>query len=194
MRNGILPGNKPVRILCAFIAAVFLTACGGRAVDTLPVVSVRACEGWADTRSDIAVIIPGYGHRTADPAYAAVGAAYRLHGIEPVYADIGWHRFSYTAFSHAAIELCHTVTNTYAGRHCHLFGFSFGAVIAREVARRIPVGDVMLCSLSPVYREDIDRQRFPFRELAGTFIGSAAMNIGDAAYLKSIDDVMAGGM
>ena len=131
-------------------------------------------------RASIAIIIPGLGQSASSPGYDAVGAFYRGRGITPVFVNMNWKAAGVSRLGLAGMELDTMLHDSFPGARVYLFGFSFGAVVALEAARSVPAAHILLCSMSPLYREDRAFQIFPFRQLMGLFVP------GDLSYAPNL--------
>ncbi len=113
----------------------------------------------------IALILPGMGHHTQEPAYLAIGGFYQACSVTPVYVDFKWRQVHINNLADTAETLARTITAQYPGARVRLFGFSVGAALAFKVSEALPSDQVVLCSMSPVFVEDCEQQSFPFRPL-----------------------------
>lgn len=116
-------------------------------------------------RERIAVIVPGMWHKTSEAPYQTVAGYYRARGITPVFLDINWKRVHPGNLGTSISPIADEIRKKYPGSGVCLFGFSFGAVIAHKLSETLNPDHILLCSMSPVFKEDREHQIFPFRQL-----------------------------
>jgi hypothetical protein len=118
-------------------------------------------------RQALAVIIPGLNKTGAEPEYDAIGTLYNRNGIAPVIVNVNWNAVGINNITATARQLAGMISDSFPGSKFHLFGFSFGAVIALKVSQLMDVEQVLLCSMSPLFKEDKAFQLFPFGQILG---------------------------
>lgn len=109
-----------------------------------------------------AYIIPGFSHRTTEPAYVSIAEAFAARGYQPVPIDIPWRRMGiggYVRFACAQIAARPASDSV-------ILGFSLGAMCAVAAAPELRPRAQILCSLMPLYAEDQPHQSLPMRAWA----------------------------
>lgn len=104
-------------------------------------------------KKQIVFIIPGFLGVPSEKIYQQVSASYKNKEIEPIILDISWKRKTMSEY----VDYFLSVYKQYAGNEIHLFGWSFGAMIALITASRVPVETLVLCSISPYWQEDMNK-------------------------------------
>ncbi|MBN2420792.1 hypothetical protein JXB27_00775 [Candidatus Woesearchaeota archaeon] len=97
----------------------------------------------------VAYIIPGFSESNKQNAYKKIAGFFRKKGIRPVPVDISWKKGVMTDYVSQAMKRI-------KGKDVCLFGFSFGAMISLIASTKIKPRTLILCSLSPWFKEDID--------------------------------------
>lgn len=97
-------------------------------------------------------IIPGGGQSVRQKGYKKITRFFKLRGIRPVPAHISWN---YRTMSDYIAEFLKQYEATRGKRVVYLWGFSWGAMIALITALKIKPAMLILCSLSPWFREDL---------------------------------------
>jgi esterase/lipase len=110
----------------------------------------------------VAFIIPGYGEsHTRQKGYREVANYFADQNILPLHIDIDWEikkkknfkRFVAQFIKHYTQQILPPKTEVY------VLGFSFGATIAFMSASKIKPKALILCSLSPYFKEDLGNFR-----------------------------------
>lgn len=97
------------------------------------------------------LFVPGFQENYESRDYAAVLGVFERGGLRARFVAINWHR---TTQCDWVRQLDETYAQ-YRSEDVILAGFSFGAVTAvLAAAQRVPAG-LILCSLSPLFAEDI---------------------------------------
>ncbi len=97
------------------------------------------------------IIIPGFGHNASNPEYRAVAKIAKKKGYIPVFVPVTWQ---YRGISRWLKET-ETRVKTKMGANTVILGFSFGAMLAVLLAQRYHCKKLILCSLSPYFKEDL---------------------------------------
>jgi hypothetical protein len=119
------------------------------------------------SRNNLALIIPGMNQTCSDPGYDSIGTYYKSIGITPVYININWKVIGVENLTSVAMQLHDMLKDSFPESHFYLFGFSFGAVISLKLSQLMSTEHILLCSMSPMFTEDIIHQIFPFRQILG---------------------------
>ncbi len=108
----------------------------------------------------VAFILHGYTeHKSSRPAYGAIERAFRAQGYKVHQAKIGWKqgRRSRT-FDEIVPDFVSGARKHIArGDKVALLGFSFGAIVALMSAQELGAKHLLLCSLSPYFKQDLHR-------------------------------------
>ncbi len=103
----------------------------------------------------IAYIIPGYGESYLHQrSYKKIAQFFIAKNIEPIFVTIDWHKNNPADFSDYLVQFLQQYKKP---KDCvvTVFGFSFGAMIALLTASKTKADNLVLCSLSPYFSEDI---------------------------------------
>lgn len=98
-------------------------------------------------------IIPGFRQKTTNKAYKTIARMLKKEGYTPIPVIIPWKNTTVT--QNTAYFLQEYKKNT--AKKKYILGFSFGAVIAFLAATKIHTHGLILCSLSPYFKEDLVR-------------------------------------
>jgi hypothetical protein len=123
----------------------------------------------AAPRSRIALIIGGKGQTNLNAGYDSIGLFYQAQTVTPIYVNVAWQSAGINRLSQVADQLEKMLQDSFPHSKIYLFGFSFGAAISLKLSQRIDAQQVLLCSMSPVFMEDNERQLFLFRHLMPIF-------------------------
>lgn len=102
-------------------------------------------------------IIPGYQQLPTAKAYRQIAQVFLKQGFSPTAIKIPWNEKTISQNSDDFLrefEKKKTVEK-------YLFGFSYGAMMALVAAAKIKVFGLILCSLSPYFREDLLKKENP---------------------------------
>jgi|GEM_PF-1684475 len=124
----------------------------------------------AAPRARAALIIPGAGEQPSDAAYLAIAEAYQARRITPVLVAIDWARVRARDVAPAVEGIAAGIREDFPGARIYIMGFSFGAVMAYRLAAPLHPEHVMLCSMSPLFDEDIQRQPWIIRRMMTYFL------------------------
>lgn len=104
----------------------------------------------------VVYIIPGYEESyLSKRSYKKVAGIFGARGIEPVQVEIDWFYKKPMRFKdHSEQFLKQFKESKSKGEEVYLFGFSFGAIIALLNQNKVKPKAVILCSLSPYFKED----------------------------------------
>ncbi|MBI2033394.1 MAG: hypothetical protein HYT10_02950 [Candidatus Levybacteria bacterium] len=98
-------------------------------------------------------VIPGYRHRITQKPYRKLAKMLKKEGYSPILISIPWKQ---TTIS----ENTKLFLNKYKKIHArkkYILGFSFGAMIALLASTKIRTSGLVLCSLSPYFKEDMKK-------------------------------------
>lgn len=107
----------------------------------------------------VAYIIPGYEQsHLKQRGYKKVGKFFAARNITPVYVEIDWHQEKPATFGNY-VEQFLAQYKKEKNTEVYVLGFSYGALIALLAASKVKPKMLILCSLSPYFKEDL--QHFP---------------------------------
>lgn len=98
-------------------------------------------------------IIPGFRHSSNQKEYLDVADIFKKKGFEPMIVNIKW---KYTVFNQWVEQFWKSFKQE-KDDEIVLLGFSYGAMIALVAATKIKPTNLVLCSLSPYFSEDIPK-------------------------------------
>lgn len=96
-------------------------------------------------------IIPGFKQKPTHKAYKEIAKVLKSRGHNPILVAIPWKQttisenIAYFLKEYKKIKM----------REKYILGFSFGAMIAFIAATKIQTSGLILCSLSPYFKEDV---------------------------------------
>lgn len=96
-------------------------------------------------------IIPGFRHVPTNKAYTEIVKMLKKEGYSPIVVTIPWKHSTIsqnTAFFLKKYKKIQT-------KEKYILGFSFGAMIAFLASTKVAVDGLILCSLSPYFKEDV---------------------------------------
>ncbi len=98
----------------------------------------------------VVYIIPGFTENTFSSKYQKIMKFFRSRNITPIPINISWKRRTMSHYTQEFLK-------QYQGRNgeVYVFGFSFGAMIALITSPIIKPKLLILCSLSPYFKEDL---------------------------------------
>lgn len=94
-------------------------------------------------------IIPGYRQIPTSKAYKAIAALFARYDYEPILFSFSWQQ-SVSQNTEIFLREYKKVRR----KKKYILGFSFGAMIAFLAATKVQVSGLILCSLSPFFKED----------------------------------------
>lgn len=112
----------------------------------------------------VVYIIPGYQHTTSLKSYREVARYFKLRNYQVELLKINWAR---RAMSDYVAEATEQVARHKKNDVICLFGFSFGAFIALNLAEKIIPKYLILGSLSPFFKEDLSYLKKIWKEFWG---------------------------
>jgi hypothetical protein len=110
----------------------------------------------------VVYIIPGFTEYTKQPEYKKIGRFFKAKSFKVVYADITWN---YRVMSDYVKEFT-TKYKFNPNDDNYFLGFSFGAVISFVASAKLKPKMQILCSLSGVFKEDMEKASPEFTKLA----------------------------
>jgi alpha/beta superfamily hydrolase len=119
----------------------------------------------AQANQPIAVILPGKNQNVSQQAYHTIGTYFRENGIQPCYVDLAWKEIDLDNMVDVSNRIATEVLTQYPHAKIVVLGFSFGAVLALKMSEALHPDLLLLCSLSPVFAEDLPCHPFYVRSL-----------------------------
>ena len=105
----------------------------------------------------IAYIIAGYGESySSRPAYGKIAGFFKSRDIETVPVHIDWHNKKPRVFGDYQKQFIQQYKKIKKYKK-YVLGFSFGAMVAFLTATKLKPTALILCSLSPYFKEDLAR-------------------------------------
>ncbi|MCH8519304.1 MAG: alpha/beta hydrolase [Nanoarchaeota archaeon] len=100
----------------------------------------------------ILYIIPGWTESTSQREYQELKKYFSSKGFKVIEISITWKRRVMSQYVEEFLSQCvHSSTDKIS-----ILGYSFGAMIAFVSSQQIQYSNMILCSLSPFFKEDLD--------------------------------------
>jgi hypothetical protein len=131
----------------------------------------------SDAYNKLALIIPGMDESPYEKVYRQIGECFRKQGIRPVYVFIDWRELDLTKLNIAGYKEIDLMLEKYPADKVYLFGYSMGAAIALNCTRNIKWEKMILCSPSPVFKEEIDSHPLLIKQAIRFFLKGAIDNL-----------------
>ncbi|MDO8468124.1 MAG: hypothetical protein Q7S56_04230 [Nanoarchaeota archaeon] len=107
-----------------------------------------------------AYIIPGHSDSPKDKPYRKIASFFRKKGIKPIVVKIDW---KYKLMSDYVAQFKKQVKQ----KPDYVLGFSWGAMIAFISAPEVKPRNLILCSFSPYFREDLPKIKDWWKKVTG---------------------------
>src|SRR3989344_389943 len=121
----------------------------------------------------VVFVIPGYGEKKSSRrAYAHIENAFKKRGYKTFVAPVTWLRHTMSDYVVEFVTFARSKIKR--GDRIVMQGFSFGAVIALMSAHEIMTNNLLLCSLSPFFKQDLAATRRTWKS-ADKVMGKARM-------------------
>lgn len=107
-------------------------------------------------------VIPGYRHHPQTKAYSALTNILKKEGYVPIIITIPWKQTTISENTEYFLRNYTQVLSRHKSvqrKKIYFLGFSFGAMIAFLATTKVQVSGLILCSLSPYFREDLPKIR-----------------------------------
>lgn len=98
-------------------------------------------------------IIPGYKHKPKNRAYKAIAKMLKSEGYDPIPITIPWKQTTISENTDYFLKKYKKINTNKK----YILGFSFGAMIAFIASTKVSSSGLILCSLSPYFKEDISK-------------------------------------
>lgn len=134
------------------------------------------------TRKKVIYIIPGYKHRPTNKAYKAIVKIVKSQGYTPILITIPWSKSTISENTSYFLKEFKKIN----AKKKYILGFSFGAMIAFIASTKVKVSGLILCSLSPYFKEDIASSQFHCARLAKQLKAKQILMLYGARETKSL--------
>lgn len=104
-------------------------------------------------------IIPGFRQSPSSKAYRELAGIFEMEGYSPYPVKIPWRNNTISQNTEYFLEEYKKIR---AGKK-YILGFSYGAMIALLTATKTETAGLILCSLSPYFKEDISGSNFKIK-------------------------------
>ena len=104
-------------------------------------------------RKKVVYIIPGFKHSSKNKPYKAIAKILKRQGYRPIFMNIPWKQ---TTISENTKYFLKEYKKIHAKKK-YILGFSFGAMIAFLASTKVSASGLILCSLSPYFKEDVSK-------------------------------------
>ncbi|MBI5123053.1 hypothetical protein HZA75_04310 [Candidatus Roizmanbacteria bacterium] len=98
-------------------------------------------------------ILPGYRQTPKQKAYQAIAAILKNEGYDPILVTVPWKESTISENTELFLQKFKKIQR----KKKYILGFSFGAMIAFLAATKVDVEGLILCSLSPYFKEDLPK-------------------------------------
>lgn len=96
-------------------------------------------------------VIPGFRQQPKNKAYKQISKILRSQGFSPILVKVPWKQ---TTISENTTYFLKKYKSVKAKKK-YILGFSFGAMIAFLASTKVKTSGLILCSLSPYFKEDL---------------------------------------
>lgn len=98
-------------------------------------------------------IIPGFRHLPTNKAYKEIARMLKKEGYLPILIKIPWKQTTISENTQFFLKKYKKI----ATKKKYILGFSFGAMIAFIASTKVSTSGLILCSLSPYFKEDLSK-------------------------------------
>ncbi len=99
-------------------------------------------------------IIPGYRQKPTNKTYLEISRFLKKEGFNPMVLEVEWKKYSLLESVDKFIQ----IYKKSKSQRKYILGFSYGAVIAFTASSQIAPEGLVLCSLSPYFKNDLKTQ------------------------------------
>ncbi len=110
----------------------------------------------------VVYIIPGFKQKPTNKAYKELAKMLKNEGYRPILITIPWKEKTLSQNAEFFLRTYHKIKT----RKKYILGFSFGAMIAFVASTKVSPSGLILCSLSPYFKEDVSSSPLHFATLA----------------------------
>lgn len=96
-------------------------------------------------------IIPGFRQKASQHAYKSLAQMLKKEGFSPIPVNISWKQRTVSENTDEFLKQFKQVRR----KEKYILGFSYGAMIAFLAATKVKTSGIILCSLSPYFKEDL---------------------------------------
>ncbi len=100
-------------------------------------------------------IIPGFRHLPTNKAYKEIAKLLKTEGYDPIPVTIPWKQTTISENTEYFLKKFKRKLHQDGMQKVYILGFSFGAMIAFLASTKVKVNGLILCSLSPFFKEDV---------------------------------------
>lgn len=100
-------------------------------------------------------IIPGFRQRPKNKAYKEIERILKSEGYFPILVDVPWKGSTISENTQYFLKVYKKIK----ARKKYMLGFSYGAMIALIASTKVSASGLILCSLSPYFKEDLSKFR-----------------------------------
>lgn len=101
----------------------------------------------------IVFVIPGFRHSPKNRAYKEIAKILKSEGYIPIVITIPWKQTTISENTEHFLKEFKKINS----KKKYILGFSFGAMIGLIASTKVEVRGLILCSLSPYFKEDISK-------------------------------------
>lgn len=98
-------------------------------------------------------IVPGYKHKPNSKTYKKIAIVLKKQGYHPIPVKIPWKQTTISENTQYFLKKYKKIRS----KKKYILGFSYGAMIAFIASTKVNVSGIILCSMSPYFREDISK-------------------------------------
>lgn len=121
----------------------------------------------------IVYIIPGFRQRPQNKAYKEIARVLKRQGYRPILINIPWSKTNILQNTEYFLKEFKKVNS----RRKYILGFSFGAMIAFIASTKVSASGLILCSLSPYFKEDLSKADNCYQDFSRLHCASLAKQI-----------------
>ncbi len=105
-------------------------------------------------------ILPGYRQRPTNKAYKELARMLKIEGYSPILMNIPWQTSSFLQNTDYFVSQYKKIRR----EKKYILGFSFGAMLAFVASTKVSSQGLILCSLSPYFKEDLPKDLLDYYE------------------------------
>ena len=106
-------------------------------------------------------IIPGHRQLPTNKAYKEIVKFLKKEGYHPIIVSLSWRNNGFLDNTEYFLKKYKKVNR----EKKYILGFSFGAMVAFLASTKVDVSGLILCSLSPYFKEDLESSSLHFADL-----------------------------
>ncbi|MFI5265598.1 MAG: hypothetical protein ACHQT7_02540, partial [Candidatus Levyibacteriota bacterium] len=104
-------------------------------------------------REKVIFIIPGFRQSTTSTAYKEIAKVLKSEGYHPILVKIPWKGSTISSSTEYFLKRFNKID----AKKKYILGFSYGAMIAFLAATKVKTTGLILCSMSPYFKEDLSK-------------------------------------